>query len=429
MKVLIVSHNPVCTYNNMGKTLLSLFCDFSKDELCQLYVYPSFPDVDACRSYYRITDSEILHGFGVKKVKGKIISPFSGENKVFDSDVGAYFYKSKRNHGPVFSMLRDLMWRCSRWFGNDLKKWLENEKPTHIFLAPGTSTFIYKIAFTIADYCKIPVTTYYADDYYFVMPPISVLAKINSFRVRAAIKKYSVMSEQLIVISEGMRQLYEKMSSRNTTVIMTGVSSQMCIEQTPHCINASELTYMGNLDCQRYKTLELMGRAITKINKKMNTRFQINVYTNEQDPSILDLLRSTGSVVVRGFVTGDCYWKTFNSANAFIHVEAFDIKSIDRVKNSISTKIPDCLASGKPFLAVGPEAVASIKYLRENGCAYVISDTSRLEEELQKFLFEKDIQKQIAEKALITVKRNHVSEKNSNVLRNLLIQETMVNSK
>ena len=64
MKVLIISHNPLCTYNAMGKTLASLFSRFSREELCQLYIYPSYPDMDLCSSYFRVTDKEVLHSIG-----------------------------------------------------------------------------------------------------------------------------------------------------------------------------------------------------------------------------------------------------------------------------------------------------------------------------------------------------------------------------
>ena len=39
MKVLIISHLPVATQNNMGKTFLSLFSAFEREELCQMYIY------------------------------------------------------------------------------------------------------------------------------------------------------------------------------------------------------------------------------------------------------------------------------------------------------------------------------------------------------------------------------------------------------
>ena len=50
-------------------------------------------------------------------------------------------------------------------------------------------------------------------------------------------------------------------------------------------------------------------------------------------------------------------------------MEAFDKENRDRVRYSVSTKIIESLASGRPLLAYGPEDVASMAYLRRNDCA------------------------------------------------------------
>ena len=43
MKVLIISHNPISTYQSMGKSMRALFSAFRTEELCQLYLYPTIP--------------------------------------------------------------------------------------------------------------------------------------------------------------------------------------------------------------------------------------------------------------------------------------------------------------------------------------------------------------------------------------------------
>ena len=74
MKVLILSHNPITTYQNMGKTLLSLFSSFNISELCQLYIYPTIPDIEKCNSYYRITDRDVFKSYArFGKVKSRVI--------------------------------------------------------------------------------------------------------------------------------------------------------------------------------------------------------------------------------------------------------------------------------------------------------------------------------------------------------------------
>ena len=92
MKVLIISHNPITTYQSMGKTMLSLFSSFKKEELCQLYIYPTVPDIDVCSSYFRITDRNVLNSyFHFGKISSKEILP--GKIDVSNHN----FYESKED--------------------------------------------------------------------------------------------------------------------------------------------------------------------------------------------------------------------------------------------------------------------------------------------------------------------------------------------
>lgn len=86
MKVLLLSHNPVTTYNNMGKTFLSLFSAFRPEELCQLYLYPAVPDTACCGSYYRFTDREALHSIWNRHAVGGEISPDPACHDKFTSE-------------------------------------------------------------------------------------------------------------------------------------------------------------------------------------------------------------------------------------------------------------------------------------------------------------------------------------------------------
>ena len=52
MKVLLVSHNCFSKTQNMGKTFASLFSNFKKEELMQLYLYPTIPNIDICDNYF-----------------------------------------------------------------------------------------------------------------------------------------------------------------------------------------------------------------------------------------------------------------------------------------------------------------------------------------------------------------------------------------
>ena len=116
MKVLIISHNPFSTYQSMGKTFLSLFSKFDKEELCQLYIYPTIPDVDVCNSYYRITDKDVLKSYlhfgkvSSREIKSDEIDITVHEK--FENKKDEKLYNREKNY---FTMIgRDLMWKFSK---------------------------------------------------------------------------------------------------------------------------------------------------------------------------------------------------------------------------------------------------------------------------------------------------------------------------
>ena len=180
MKVLVISHNPFSSFQNMGKTMLSLFSAFDKNEVCQFYIYPSLPDVDKCSSYYRITDKNILSSYFKFRVKGKEVQFESTiKQSLFENANDEKLYRNRKNKKPLRSLLRDLMWKWARWFNKDLRNWLDKEKPTCIFVAPGKAKFLYDLALKISKVYNIPIVTYICDDYYFVKSPTRILEKIQ----------------------------------------------------------------------------------------------------------------------------------------------------------------------------------------------------------------------------------------------------------
>lgn len=138
MKVLLLSHNPVTTYNNMGKTFLSLFSAFRPEELCQLYLYPAVPDTACCGSYYRFTDREALHSIWDRHAVGGEISPDSACHDKFTSEKEERTYRSPRSRSEPMRLARDLIWRLSRWDHPGLKAWLDRERPDVLFVAPAS---------------------------------------------------------------------------------------------------------------------------------------------------------------------------------------------------------------------------------------------------------------------------------------------------
>ena len=64
-KILIISHNPINQFDNMGKTIGNIFSGFSKEELCQLYFKKQ--NVNAQNLQLKTPISEILKAEKISK--------------------------------------------------------------------------------------------------------------------------------------------------------------------------------------------------------------------------------------------------------------------------------------------------------------------------------------------------------------------------
>lgn len=415
MKVLILSHNCFNTSNNMGKTFVSLFSKFDKDELCQFYIHNTLPNIDNCDSYYRITDKDAFKGIFSLNTKGSIIL----KEKINENNLVKNMYKFKNKNSFIKKKIRDEIWKISPWFNEEFKEWLSKEKPTHIFVAPGPNIFFYKIVLKIINYLNIPVLTYICDDYYFTNLKRNFFERIYQKKLIKNAQMLMSKSYKVITISDELSYNYENYFNVPCVKIMTGIEWNDDIEK---CNNTTikNISYMGNLSYKRYLNIYDLGLAIDNLNKKLNTNIKLNVYSDIKNNDIRNLFNRTKSIEIKGFVLNDEYIKAKENTDLFVHTESFDKQCIELVKSSISTKIPECLNSGKVLLAYGPDSVASINYLKNNKCAFVITKKDDLEEKLYEIITKKELREKTIDTALKIGRENHDSMKNSEKLRNII---------
>lgn len=409
MKVLIISHNCMSTVNNNGKTMLTLFASFQKEELCQLYVAPALPDIDKCSSYFRITDKDVLKSYYKCKVNGKEI--FSSEIDVtkhvqYETEKDEKLYRNPKNKLPVRLLLRDLMWHWAKWYNKKLIDWVRTQQPTHIFIVPGISKFIYDIAQKIAKQFHLPIITYICDDYYFIRKSNCLIERIQQKQLKNKIDNLMKNTSQSITICDEMKEKYSKHFQIPTITIMTGASYNIEKHSKPRN-KIKNIVYMGNIRCNRFNALAEIGEAIDLINQEYEADVRLKIYTIEKDEQILKRFENINSIQLCGFVCGEKFKEIFQSSDSLLHVEAFDEDSIDLVKHSVSTKIADSLGSGICLFAYGPQQVASIGYLERNECAIVCTDKSLLKESLLQLLFDVEVRERVVTQALLVAGENH----------------------
>lgn len=408
----------------MGKTFLSLFSAFEADQLCQLYVYPSLPDVHACRSYYRITDEDVVKSLFRFSSPGKEVAPIEKKQNADARetvDVAAVVRRNRSKSRAISHLLRDLVWKLSRWYSKDVKAWLDREAPTCIFLAPGYAKFIYDMALKIASDRHIPIITYICDDYYFVRKPRKLLEKLKVGLLQKKTDTLMRHTKQLVAISEEIKQIYSEHFGVRADVVMTGAT--IPVAASPALKNeVTTISYFGNLSAHREASLAQIGKTLDTINASHNSCVRLNVYTNEHDPEVLRAFDGIESVRLCCFLSGEAFYRAFYASDMLLHVEAFDEDSMDLVKHSVSTKIADSLACGMPLLAYGPSELSSFKHLLRNDCAITVTNSSKLSETLEKVLFDVSSLRHIVENALGTARRYHDKTVSSEQLKNTVLK-------
>lgn len=402
--------------------MLELFSVFRKENLCQLYIYPTLPDIDRCASYFRVTDKEVLKSYlHFGKVKGRTIKKEQireDNNSMFEHQEDEGLYRNRKNKKPSRMLLRELMWKFSRWYNAALRQWLREQAPEAIFVAPGTGIFLYRMALRIAKERNIPILTYLCDDYYFLSKQKSLLKCLHTAWLRRDTRKLLTHSKHIVSICEELKERFAQEFSVPATTIMTGTSR--AIKSFPlKRPEPKAITYMGNVRCNRYISLIQIGEALAELNQRQGTEYKLKIYTGEKNPEILQALGDVPTVELCGFVTGTEFEAVLSEAQLLLHTEAFDEQSIDLVKDSVSTKIADCLGSGICLIAYGPDSVASIRHL-QGGRALCATRQEDLRNVLQIAFTDEQARKDAVGKALEAARKYHDSKINSQQLRDVM---------
>ncbi len=424
-KVLVLSHNAFSKTQNNGKTLESFFQDWDKDSIAQIYLQPEKPDFEFCNRYYRMTDYEVLNNALFKgKIGEKIVDEVN--EKTFQEKMNPVvknLYTSRREGGerkglnkyihnafvarfPLFIYAREKFWQFSDWKSDFLVEWIKEFSPDVLFFQGSSCVFGYEIALWISNEFKIPLVLELTDDYTEGLYPWSLIEKINKRKYINIFKKAILSSNKVITISDYMSSEYSEKFGGNYTVLMNSVNRNIESNEP----EGVRLLYTGNVSLNRWTVLIKIGKALDEINKSFHLNCKLSVYTpNHLTEDIRRALTSIDSIEYGGSLNQQQLIEEVTKSNILVHVEAFNKKNKKITRLSISTKIPEYMASKRSILAVGPKDVASIRYLSDNKYAKVVDseDIEMIKKGLIDLINIPGLRKKYIEKAYDAYKLKH----------------------
>lgn len=388
-RILVISQNPFDECSNNGKTLLSFFSGYPKEKIAQLYLHDGEPLCKKFDNFFRITEKDILYNvFGRDKKCGKKIS-----NRV-SKLIYQESKETKWKTWPLIRLMREVVWKLP-WNKKELFRWLDKYKPEVIFSTCGDTLFTYYLTRLIKKRYHSSLAVFITDDYIMPRKNIDIFWQFKRSLIKKNINKILKEVNYFFTISDVMSAEYKKIFQKKSYVIMN--MEKITKLNVPSKQSDLVLVYAGNLEYNRDKVLVELSKIIYQFNLENNRKVRLETYTNSNITENLREKLCLGENKYGGKLAKKDLEVKLNEADILVHVEAFDKKNIYDTRFSISTKIYEYLSLGKPILAIGPENIASMQFLKDTACC--INDPKYMGKILNVILSDEKKRKVLAKKS------------------------------
>lgn len=379
MKILIISRTPWNEGNSFGNTFTNLFKGMQNVEIYHICCQKGITKGTLAVGTLQMTEKQIIRD-------GKNIGEM-----VFDSinlDLKESINKSVKNKYKDYIvskrfvsalLVRDIIWKLSNYKKSDqLLRFIKNANPDIIYLPIYNSWYMCDIQEFVLEQCEVPVVGHITDDVYSY--PTGYLASpmvyFYKYILRNKLDRLISKCSYLEVFAENMKSEYEKIFKKKCYLIGKGI--KVAQVQKPCMYKEKQIfrryVYTGNLGSGRLEVLFKLASCLDKIEAILEV-YSTSVLSERQKKE----MEKYKSFKMMGAIGSDEVKDVQQHADVLVHVESFNPKSICETKMSLSTKIIDYLCVEKLILAIGPEKINSIQFIKNNELGIVVSNLKELE--------------------------------------------------
>lgn len=372
--ILIITGRPLSMTSNIGKTIASLFEGYPEDRIAQLYFHREAPSSPVCSNYFRISDEDVFR-FVTRRQRhlGQIVQRGDMATRVLPERANNIIKRSR-----AAQIIRTFLWLGVRWEGQHVREWLDRVKPDIIFFCGGDDNYLYGNVLRLSKRCGAKIVYFITDDH--ILPYRGMNPMDAAYRAwtRNLFRKTSQRSALVLTIGDKMSGVYRSRFGTTSKSVMNLVEISDVAPLNPTTIRRNHLkfAYVGGLHTGRGKVLAALAASLERV-AEAGLHGELNVYSpTPPSPSELLQLERPPFSAYRGGLDAAGVAAVLRESDVVVHVEDDTVASKRKTFLSISTKIPEYMASGTPILAIGPQDVASIEYLAETSSGLVITSTA-----------------------------------------------------
>ena len=415
MRVLMISRNAWSDTNSIGNTLSNFFAGIENIEFASIYFRSADPNNRLCRKYYRVTEIEVLKKWFSPK---RIGNSFSYDCSVASDVTPAQKMESdavkvirKRNLRLAY-WLSDRIWYSRKWQNENLSTFIEEFKPDLVFTFVKSAPQYYLTVKLLRERFNIPIFSWIADDEY------TGLAKRKAKKEIRNLKYILSASAVVAGCSQEICKYYHTVFGCEATPLYKGCDLSVPVKD--YINKPLKIVYAGNLLYGRMDIISSVANILDRYDPK-GEKVSFEIYSNTAlSPEEKKVFEEKPSVQYMGCKDYETIKQRLFSSDMVLHAESFEQEQIIKTKYSFSTKIIDCLQSGSVMLAIGPNELASIAYVKQISGAYVIDNKENLEEQLTAILDDRDSYAGRSKAIRVFAQENHDCVLNTQKLERVL---------
>ena len=268
--------------------------------------------------------------------------------------------------------------------GENLDDFIEDFAPDLVFSFVKALPQYYQTICYLREKFGIPLLTWIADDEY-----TGYLRRGRTERIERLRRE---LDESAVVkgCSQEICDYYNAVFGCHATPLYKGCDLSTPIKERVN--DPVRIVYAGNLLFGRLDVLRAVSDALEHCAAASGKAVCFDIYSSTplSDPEIETYFGRNPCTVFKGAAPYAEIKTRLSEADIVLLAESFEDEEILKTRYSFSTKIIDYLQSGSVILAVGPECLASIRYLRRIPGTFVIDQMESIQTMLPELLNDAD---------------------------------------
>lgn len=389
-RVLVISGYPFSRDNATGITLSNIFSQWPADQLALLYVTGALePEFQPKRMEMGEWRWFPLNHLAKKRVSGEI-------RKLSAEIPGAEYHAKGEGRRPFLRFLHRLVRLSNEYIPvldqRPIYDFIEKFKPEVIYSMLGPIKYIDFVAGMAKRY-SVPVVPHFMDDWPSFLYSDGYLFGLPRRSLDKAMAGLLCNVAQGLCIGDDMAKEYESRYDRRFYPLMNCVPDGLFeTEPGENYGNSVVLTYVGGLHLNRWKSLLDMATMLP-------VDCRMKVFAPPRDIRLFSAAFSAFEQVELGSLQQEEVDPELRRADILLHVESFDPEAAAYTRLSVSTKIPQYMAAGRPILGYGPSDLASIRVIERAHAGVVVSaqQPNDLADALQRLVADEPLRRQLGQ--------------------------------